>query len=218
MKTPERTPGPHCITVTLLVLCTVALGACSSLRPESAKPPAFYSLDAPPAAAPARPPAAPLRPLPTLVVTPIRAASGFDSQRIIFVRADHQLEYFARSEWVDTPARMLSPVLASALERTQAFTAVVLTPASATGDLRLDTEIVRLQHSFRSHPSRAQFTLRAQLVDEKTRRVVAWREFQSEAEASSETPQGGVAAANVAVQDVLAQLADFLVQQKAVTP
>lgn len=200
------------------VLCMLALGACSVLNPAASTPPAFYALGGPsgvqtPVAANTSG-----RVLPTLVVNPPRAAAGFDSQRIIFVRDDHQLEYFARSEWVDLPARMLGPLLVSTLEKTGAFGAVVLTPASASGELRLDTEIIRLQHNFQTRPSRAQFTLRAYLLDDKTRRVFAWKEFHGEAPATSETPVGGVAAANVAVQDVLAQLAQFLATSPPVKP
>jgi cholesterol transport system auxiliary component len=190
-------------------LCALGLNACSALRPAAATPPAFYALDSPPDRA-TRPALVDLqRTLPTLIITPTRAASGFDSQRIIYVRKDHQLEYFSHSEWVDPPARMLGPLLASAIEQTGAFAAVVLTPASAAGDQRLDTEIVRLQHNFQTHPSRVQFTLRAYLMDDRTRRVLAWQEFSDEVEAPSETPQGGVTAANQVVPRVLAKLAQF---------
>lgn len=105
------------------------------------------------------------------------AGAGFDSARIILVREPHKLEYFAHSEWVDPPARMLGALLVEALAHTGAFRAVVLTPGAAAGDLRLDTEIIRLQHEFQTRPSRVRFTLRAYLVDDKTRRVLAWREF-----------------------------------------
>ena len=66
------------------------------------------------------------------------------------MRETHQLEYFAHSEWVDPPARMLAPLLVAAVESTGTFRAVVLTPSAAVGDLRLDTEIVRLQHEFQT--------------------------------------------------------------------
>jgi cholesterol transport system auxiliary component len=151
--------------------------------------------------------------LPTLIITPPHAAAGFDSQRIIYMRNAHQLEYFAHSEWVDTPARMLGPLLASSMEATGAFGAVVVTPAGASGDLRLETEIIRLQHNFQTSPSRVQFTLRAFLLDDKTRRVLAWREFNGEAASASDAPQGGVAAANQAVQTVLTELAQFVAVQ-----
>lgn len=142
--------------------------------------------------------------------TPPHAASGFDSQRIIYVRTDHQLEYFSHSEWVDPPARMLGPLMATAIEHTGAFAAVVVTPASAAGDQRLDTEIVRLQHNFQTRPSRVQFTLRATLVDDKSRRVLASQEFSDEVAAISDSPHGGVTAANEVVQRVLDKLAQFV--------
>ncbi|MGG2343650.1 ABC-type transport auxiliary lipoprotein family protein, partial [Aeromonas veronii] len=86
-------------------------------------------------------------------------------------------EYFAHSEWIDTPARMIAPGIVAALEGTGAFRAVVLAPSAAAGDLRLDVEIIRLQQEFDRSPSRTRFTLRAYLVDSDSRQVLAWREF-----------------------------------------
>jgi len=187
------------------VLSLAAAGGCSLLKPTATPPPAFYALDAvrvaPP---PSAPPGAP-----TLVINPPTAAAGFDSQRIIYVREPHKLEYFAHSEWVDPPARMLTPLLAAAIAGTGAFRAVVLTPSAAAADVRLDTEIIRLQHDFQSQPSRVRFTLRAYLVENKARRVLAWREFDAVVPAAAENPYGGVVAANRAVQTVLDELAAF---------
>lgn len=215
--TPRSSALPRLVALAALLWWSALLGGCSALRPSDTQAAAFYALEAPQVTAPAPAvdaPAPPYRALPALIVTSPRAASGFDSQRIIFVRNDHQLEYFAHSEWVDTPARMLGPLLAAALEKTGIFGAVVLTPTSANADWRLDTEIIRLQHDFRTTPSRVQFTLRAYLVDERARSVIAWREFHGEAVSATESPKGGVAAANQAVQNVLKQLAEFLVQVK----
>ncbi|MGC1518375.1 MAG: ABC-type transport auxiliary lipoprotein family protein, partial [Azonexus sp.] len=146
---------------------------------------------------------------PTLVVSPPHAAAGHDSQRIIYVRDTFKLEYFAHSEWIEPPARMLAPLLVAAIERTGAFRAVVLTPSNAAGDLRLDTEIIRLQQDFRTRPSTVRFTLRATLIDQNTRRVEAWREFDNSIPAGSDEPYGGVVAANRAVQITLESLAEF---------
>lgn len=191
-------------------LALLALGACSALHSvvASAPPTVFYSLDNALAAAALAAPAT----APTLIVNPPHAAAGFDSQRIIYVREPHKLEYFASSEWVDPPARMLGPLLVAAIETTGAFRAVVLTPGAATGDLRLDTEIIRLQHEFATQPSRVRFTLRAYLVDDKTRKVLAWREFDATLASASEDPYGGVVAANRVVQAVLVDLSQFLAE------
>ena len=202
-------------TVRLLTVCVAAasLGACSLMQPKAGAPPAFYALEAALPSGTAPGPVSTTRATSTLVISPVRAASGFDSQRIIYVREPHKLEYFAHSEWIDTPARMLGPLLVASITRTGAFKAVVMTPGSAGGELRLDTEIVRLQHDFRTRPSRVHFTLRAYLVDEKTRRVLTWREFDGEAAATSDDPYAGVVAANRVVQTVLQEVSQFLAQR-----
>ncbi len=193
----------------------LALGSgCSSLLPKPPPQPAFYSLGGaragPLAARPTAPAMSTVSPqAPTLIVNPPRAASGFDSQRMIYQRQAYQVEYFAHSEWVDTPARMLAPLLVAAVEGAGAFRAVVPTPSAAAGDMRLETEIVRLQQMFDGPPSRVRFTLRAYLVDNATRQVMARREFDETVAAASDDPAGGVDAANRAVQVVLDRLAIF---------
>lgn len=197
-------------------LSLISLCACTVLRPTATPATAFYSLDsvrlaAPQAATAALPQSASAA---TLIINPSHAAAGFDSQRMIYLREPYKLDYFAHSEWVDPPARMLGPLLVAAIENSGAFRAVVLTPGAASGDLRLDTEIIRLQHEFQTSPSQVRFTLRATLVDDKTRRVLAGREFEALASASSEDAYGGVVAANHVVQTVLKELSQFLAERQ----
>ena len=192
-------------------LSLATLGACSTLRPTATPPPSFYALEA--AAATTRREVAAAAP--TLIVSPPHAAAGFDSSRIIYVRERHKIEYFAHSEWVDPPARMLAPLLLDALENSGAFRAVVAAPSAASGELRLDTEILRLQHEFGTRPSRVRFSMRAYVVENATRQVLAWREFDESAPAASEDPYGGVVAANRAVQAALARLAQFCAETAA---
>jgi cholesterol transport system auxiliary component len=206
-----------CLLCAASPLLTLA-GGCGALRPAATPQSSFYSLDSARGAAAA--PAASLRPTapaaaPTLIINPPHAAAGFDSPRIIYVREAHKLEYYAHNEWVDTPARMLAPLIVAAVENSGTFRAVVLTPSAAAGDLRLDTEIIRLQHEFHTRPSRVRFTLRAYIVDNTTRRVLAWREFDETVPAASEDPYGGVVAANSAVQTVLENLSAFCAEAAA---
>jgi len=185
------------------------LGACSILDTNQKAQPAFYSLYTARPGVKLSTPASGATKLPTLIVNPPHAAPGFDSHRIIYIREPHQLEYFSHSEWVDTPARMIAPSVVAALENTGAFRAVVLTPSAAAGDLRLDVEILRLQHEFDNTPSRVRFTLRAYLLDNKTRQILAWREFDEMVAAAQGDPHGGVIAANAAVEKAMENLASF---------
>jgi cholesterol transport system auxiliary component len=196
----------------------VLAGGCASLLPKATKQPSFYSLDssrdgivaeAKTMPTTSRTPSNIAGTAPTLVVNPPRAAAGFDSQRIIYIREAHKLEYFSHSEWIDTPARMLAPLIVAAIEHGGTFRAVVPTPSAAAGDIKLDSEIIRLQHDFSGPQSRVRFTLRAYLVESSTRRVLAWREFDETVTATSQDPYGGVVAANRAVQNVMRGLAEL---------
>lgn len=208
----------------ITLVATITLNGCSSLLPKPAPQPTFYALDSAHKPMDLTPTRVTLRAapatqqilvpartnnLPVLSINPPHAAAGFDSQRIIFVRKNHQLEYFAQSEWIDTPARMIAPLLVEAIETSpeQGFSAVVATPTTAVSDMRLDTEILRLQQTFSTSPSQVRFTVRTYLVDNATRKVLTSQEFDAIVPAATDDPYGGVVAANTAVQRVLAQVA-----------
>jgi cholesterol transport system auxiliary component len=175
------------------------LGACISLpKPE---PVDLYLLD-PAIDGPAAPGTGPV-----LLVSAPRAAPGFEGPRIAWVREPHQLRYFARSQWAEPPARMLGPLLVRALEHTGRFQAITDLPGAAAAGLRLDTELVRLQQEFASRPSQVRVTLRVQLVDAETRRILGTGEFEAVEPAASEDPAGGVAAASRAVGHALSEVA-----------
>lgn len=196
-------------------LSLLLAGGCGALK---VPPPSnVYSLSSAGSAAmlPGRSRTPPAAATLTLTVSPPHAAAGFDSPRMMYTRRPGQLEYFAYNEWVDTPARMLAPLLVTAIENSGTFRAVVQMPTGALGDLRLDTEIVHLQQDFLAVPSQARFSLRAYLVDSATRRIIATREFDASVPAASENPGGGAAAAQRAAQTVLAQIAAFCTEAAA---
>ncbi len=195
-------------------LAFTLLCGCSALTPLSAPVQTHYSLTDDRANTPALAPATAL----TLIVSPVHAEAGFDSRNIIYLREANRPEFYAQSEWVDTPARMLTPLVMSSLERTGAFRAVIQSPSSVAGDLRVSVEILRLQQEFTQTPSRVRFAVRAHVEDIATRRVLASREFEASVAAGSENAQGGVQAANQAVQNVLDQLAAFCAQAAAAAP
>jgi cholesterol transport system auxiliary component len=196
MRTGTRPPGwPALAALPLLLGACVSLGA---PKPEALD---LYRLDVDLGPAPAPGPA------PALAVAAPRAAPGFDSARIVYVRKEHELRHYARADWVEPPARMIGPLLVQALERTGRFQVVVAAPGSVAAGLRLETEVVRLQQEFTERPSRVRFTLRAQLSDLQAGRVLGTRELEAVEAAASEDAYGGVVAANQAVRRVLEEAA-----------
>ena len=146
-----------------------------------------------------------------LVNTPT-AQPGYDTADIAYSRAPLAVEYYTQSQWADTPARMLAPLVVQALETTGAFKAVVTPPTPALDDVRLDLDIIRLQQDFLSQPSQAQLLVRARLFDVNRGQVLATQLFETSAPAPSEDAYGGVQAANAAVEQFLAQLSGFVVE------
>ena len=233
---PNQTPCRERLCGALVLFASsMLLPACSSLlAPAAVVAPQRYSFDGMAAATPAAgkssaldataTPAAPsagalaaskARQPVTLVVNMPHAAAGFDSARMAYVRTPHQIEYFTRSEWVDTPARMLLPLITGSLGNSGIFSAVVAAPGGAQGQLMLDLELLRFQQEFLRSPSRMHLTARAVLQDSSTRAVLAWREFDIEASASSENAYGGVLASQQVLQTLLAQLALFCRENSA---
>jgi cholesterol transport system auxiliary component len=149
----------------------------------------------------------------TLLVSAPTSRPGFDSRRMVYIKNPHEIAYFAQNQWVDSPARMLAPLLQQALESTASYRAVVTTRSAATAELRLDTEIIRLQHEFFARPSQVHLSVRAQLIDIQGQQVLASREFDVSEAAPGDDPYGGVVATNRALKILLMQIADFCTQE-----
>jgi cholesterol transport system auxiliary component len=145
-----------------------------------------------------------------LLVAEPRAEAGFDTPRIAYSREPAALEYYNDSSWVDTPTRMLSPLLVRALEASNAFRAVLTPPPLVPVDLRLDVNLIRLRQEFFQQPSRVRVTLRAKLIDVATSHVLSTQLFEAVEPAPSEDAAGGVQAANRAVARLLGEITAFV--------
>ncbi|CAK0759744.1 cholesterol transport system auxiliary component [Gammaproteobacteria bacterium] len=147
-----------------------------------------------------------------IVATPT-AQAGFDTTGIAYVHKPYRLDFYSKNQWIDSPQRMLSPLLVTALENTGRFQAVLPASSSISGDLRLETEFLCLQHELLTQPSQFHITLRVQLLDIRHQQVQAIRTFDTLESASSEDPYGGVVAANRAIIRLLEEIAKFVVTE-----
>ncbi|MDP3481954.1 MAG: ABC-type transport auxiliary lipoprotein family protein [Sulfuricella sp.] len=185
-------------------LVALVLAGCSTLRPTEAESVRTYLLEA------QFDRTEQIKPIPlVLTVSPPRAAPGYDTVRMAFVRQPHRLEYFAKNRWAETPAKMLGPLLVRALELRTGFNAVTSADGMVKGDLRLDTEITLMQQEFTPSPSRLHMKLRVQLVEQASYRVLATQVFDAVEAAPTDDPYGGVIAANRMLPRLLGQIADF---------
>jgi cholesterol transport system auxiliary component len=196
----------------LLSVALLGTGCTGGLLPKPAAAPTRYTLGDPPDVASAGGPAPGPAPAaaPSLVVALPGAAPGFDSHRMVYLRQPQVLQAYAYAEWVDTPARLLLPLMLQALQNTGAFRAVLPSPSSAAGALRLETELLRLQHDHTQSPSVVRLTLRAVVLATATRQALGTREFDARVPAPSDSPAGCVAAAATATRQVLVALSAYV--------
>ncbi|MFZ3003890.1 MAG: ABC-type transport auxiliary lipoprotein family protein [Undibacterium umbellatum] len=195
--------------ISLIATLVATLTACSALQPANVAPMAVYRLDA---VVPGSSPA-PVTATASILVGNIRAAAGFDTSRMLFMRQPYQIEEFQQSQWQKPPAAMLMPLVATTLESSGIFKVVLQAPSAVLTTYRLDLEILSLQQDFSSTPSSIQFKLRAHLSDRQNQQIIAWREFSASTATASEDAYGGVVASNQAVAQVLQQLRVFCVEQ-----
>lgn len=209
MMNTSAIPRRRRVRLAAALALAALVAACASLLPPPAPAPNLHVLDAVPAATTPSPERRDL----VLEVSAPKAWPGFDTAQMAYVKKPHALDYYANNRWADAPARMLGPSIARALEHTGAFRAVVQAPTTVAADLRLSTELVRLQQNFATKPSEVELVLHVQLVDVRGRRVVATRTLEATETAPSDDPYGGVIAANRALARLLAQVAEFCVAE-----
>ncbi len=207
------------LLISCLIVASAVISGCSQLVPKATELPSFYILngtkledkaienDAIASKDAQYTIAAKKSAQATLVVNLSTAAAGFDSARMVYSRVPYKLEYFAHNQWIDTPARMLTPLILNTLKAKSLFSAVTMTPSTANSHFSLDTQIIRLQQEFFSPQSSERLTLRVTLIDNIKHQVVFVRELEAVVTAKTDNPYGGVVAANEAVQILLEELA-----------
>ena len=204
-----RSTRPTLAALAVLGLCALMAG-CAVLGNKPAPPLTSYALaDVAQTTAPAAAPPEAKGTRVLLVELP-QAAPGYDSARMVYVRQPHTLEAYAHSVWVDTPARMLAPLLVGQLQASGLFRAVLQAPRAAQAELRLDSRILWLQQDFLQVPSRVHFSMQLDVIDNQTRAVLASRRIDVTQDAPSEDAAGGAQAAQQLVQQALLQTATFL--------
>ena len=155
-------------------------------------------------------PKEPVFPL-TLRLAPLSASQMYMSTGIFYVDGHYRRNPYAYSRWVDTPVHMLQLVLQEGLERSGLFKAVLPSTSLLTADLRLETTLYDFsQHLQPGGDSQAVVRLDCHLLDARKASLLASRQFEIRVPAASRNAEGGVAALNAAVGDLLPRIVAWL--------
>jgi cholesterol transport system auxiliary component len=111
-----------------------------------------------------------------------------------------EVKSFAHHAWLGAPAQMIHPLLTQSLQLSGYFKAVSSGIYSDKTDYRLDSQLLMMQQNFIHKPSQLFLVMKLVLNDVSNTKLIASKIFQYRIPCSSETPYGGVLAANQAVR------------------
>ncbi|WP_131779336.1 ABC-type transport auxiliary lipoprotein family protein [Legionella bozemanae] len=190
------------LTVFLVGLSAVVLSACSPVKISVKNQ---YQLSAYSTKQLAK------KPMPiTLLVTTPDAAAGYQTEQMLYVKKPYALEPFVKNAWVNPPADMLYPLILQSLQRTNLFEAVTSNAYTLGATYRLDTQLLSLQQNFLKKPSVLEFSAKVVLTHVSDNNVLASKIINLRIPCPSDTPYGGVIAANKATQQFTAALTHFV--------
>lgn len=145
-----------------------------------------------------------------LVMQPV-ALDGYDTEQMIYVNRPYQVGEFANNVWMSPPAAMLLPVLMRSIESSHYFYAVTSDLNISKTDYRLESVLIRLQQNFLTKPSRIQLAMQVTLIRNADSGLVATDIISESIPCPSDTPLGGVEAANQASRHLSSRVAHFVV-------
>lgn len=146
-----------------------------------------------------------------LMLGQIRSSRAFSCEDIIYTDPKYGQYSYAYSCWSDSPTSMLYLILQEALEKSGQFKAVVPYSSLSQADLLLESTLFDLSHRINEDgTSEGIIKLHFNLVDIKTKKVIASREFTSSVQVSTKDAEGAVAALNKAASIVTQDLLDWL--------
>lgn len=152
----------------------------------------------------------------TLLVSLPFAAASYQGSDMLYMSKNYQLTPFVKNEWISPPAEMLLPILTQSLQNTGYFYAVVPAPTFARTDWRIDTQLMQLQQDFTQQPSIVKLILEVTLIDNLETNVIASKRFTVAIPSQTDTPYGGVIAANIACQQIMEEISSWAVQQSSI--
>jgi ABC-type uncharacterized transport system auxiliary subunit len=142
----------------------------------------------------------------TLLVAPTSGASFYDSQDIVFSRAEGTRGYYRYSHWTEAPSQRVSALLLARLSAAGGFRAVADGTSGVRGRWLLRTHVVELLHEAGTSPGVARLTISAELTDPGQRSIVARRTFTGSAPSATHDADGATRAMGVALGMVLEQI------------
>jgi cholesterol transport system auxiliary component len=149
----------------------------------------------------------------SILVSQPEAMAGNQTEQMHYIQKPFELSAFVRNTWVSSPANMLYPLITQSLQKTGYFFAVASGPYVDRADYRLDTQLIALRQNFLAKPSVVELVAKVMLTHIEDNRVISSRVISQRISCPTDTPYGGVLAANKATQAFTASVSEFVISQ-----
>lgn len=145
-----------------------------------------------------------------LLVKEPRGEGFIGTQRIIFKRDAVEQGYYQSASWVEPPTKKLGQLFVEVLARRGLFRSVTRSASGSLGDLQLNTEVLDFYHDSAQEPGEVVVRVGAELINLRTRGVIAQREFSMKAPVEEFSARGAVEAFGTATTKLLLDLTNWV--------
>ena len=146
-----------------------------------------------------------------LMLGRIHSTHAFNGTDIIYTDTRYEQNSYAYSRWSDSPAKMLLLIFQEALEKSDRYLAVLPYSSQSKSDFLLESTLFDFSHHINDDGSSdGILKMHFNLIDNRTKRVIASREFVSSVSATQLNAQGAAAALNKAVTILTLDLIEWL--------
>lgn len=177
----------------------------------------------------AAPAVKPLRAV-TLKLAPMQSVRSFSATDIIYSDGRHVRNKYAYSRWSDAPVILMQTYIQVALEQTRQFLAVVPSTSVSDSDYLLESVLLDFSHHFteaagsqgdesqegHSQGGKSEGVIRMHfyLINSRTKKMIAGKEFIMHVPASSNDAGGAALALNQGASHMLRDLITWLAGQR----
>ncbi|HPU52949.1 MAG TPA: ABC-type transport auxiliary lipoprotein family protein [Burkholderiaceae bacterium] len=152
-----------------------------------------------------------------LLVAPVQASAFDDSAMLAYGRGPGSRSHYQFAGWTDRPARRIGWLIERRLAARGRFASVAQSTAGVRGDLMLNLTLEDLYHDVSTPPGQARIALVAELVQWRTRSLIARRSFEQSAPAQRENAEAAFDAISRALAALLDELSVW-VEAQALSP
>jgi ABC-type uncharacterized transport system auxiliary subunit len=130
----------------------------------------------------------------------------YDSDRMVFSADGRSRSYFQFGNWSERPAQSLQVLAETRLQRSKRFRDVAASTSGVRGDLLLSLRLDELYLDDAPEPGQVKLIVTAELIDWRSRQMLARRSFAQAAQAPKRDAGGLAEAASQAVGVMLGEL------------